>query len=124
VSDYIHLWIDDERPMPESFTHWVKTSEEAIEFLKENRRSKGPLIEIISFDHDLGYSYEEGHSSLDGGRQDDNTRRVLLWMIEHQFWPMVIYVHSYNPVGAKWLLDTARQEAPPIVEVSRITLNF
>lgn len=120
----IHLWIDDERPMPEAFTHWVKTSQEAIDFLQSVRDDKESFVQVISFDHDLGYNYEDGHSSLDGGQQDDTSRPVLLWMIENQFWPMIIFVHSYNPIGAQWLMGMAQQYAPPVVQVSRVSLNF
>ena len=48
LANGFRVWLDDERPVPEGFTHWVKTAEEAIELLKTGR------VKHISLDHDLG----------------------------------------------------------------------
>lgn len=78
------LWIDDIRQPPQDFTHWAKTSEEAIELLKSNH------FEVASFDHDLG--------------GDDTTRKVVLWLCENDtHWPSICIVHSQNPIGVTWL---------------------
>jgi len=78
------LWIDDMRPAPEGW-YWVKTSTEAIEWLKHNQ----PLI--ISFDHDLG---------------DDDTSIAVANFLEEKAYnkemgSFIWYIHSANPVGRK-----------------------
>jgi hypothetical protein len=119
-----NLWIDDERVPPVSWTanpapHWAKTSIEAINYL-QSAMEWGAEYEMISFDHDLGYNYEDGSSILDGGERDDNSRRVLMWMIENDFWPSkALLVHTMNPVGSQWLLGTARRYAPGYITVER-----
>ncbi len=42
------VWLDDERPMPDSFDIHCKTATEAIELLKTGKVTR------ISLDHDLG----------------------------------------------------------------------
>jgi hypothetical protein len=96
------LWIDDERPMPEEFSDWVKSSQEAIEALEFVQYNNGEPLDLISFDHDL--SVHEGFY--------DESRRVLLWMIENNVWPKEIRVHTANPVGHKWLVSMAQRYAP------------
>ena len=107
------LWIDDLRKDPDREWAgvaepegwiWVKTSEDAIGWLRAQRYFQTPLDQI-SFDHDLG--------------GEDTTRKVLTWMIENEYWPKVITVHSANPVGRDWLLGTAERYAPEGVEVRR-----
>ncbi len=93
----MNLWIDDLRSAPEG--EWViaRTSVDAIRTLAA-ARTAGVSFELVNFDHDLG--------------GEDDTRRVLTWMIEHEYWPRAIRVHSMNPVGRKWLIGTARRYAP------------
>ncbi len=110
------LWIDDERPAPEGFDWVAKTSDEAIAYL--SFASHG-LVEI-SFDHDLGYNWEDGHPSLDGDVPDDTTRPVMLWMIEHNVWPEQLTIHTGNPVGREWLLGMANRYGPPEMEIYQI----
>lgn len=128
----VAVWIDDERPVPVDFEDMlavgydnvahVKTSQEAIDYLAGMGEER-PLI--ISFDHDLGYNYEDGSSAIDGGVRDDNSRRVLDWMIEHDFWPTeLITIHSMNPIGAKYLYDVAKRYAPPWIAVQRVRLDW
>lgn len=120
----MNLWIDDERVPPVSWTDnpapdWATTSVHAINLLRA-RMEQGVEYEVISFDHDLGYNYEDGSNLLDGGVRDDNSRPVLLWMIENNFWPsQALLVHTMNPVGSQWLLGTAKTYAPGHVLVTR-----
>jgi hypothetical protein len=97
------LWIDDERPMPKEFDTWAKSSAEAIQALENLIHTPGEPFELASFDHDL--SHTDGH--------DDESRPVLLWMIENNVWPDEIRVHTANPVGHKWLVSMATRYAPP-----------
>lgn len=78
------LWIDDIRLPPQGYD-WAKTSQEAIDYLKDNSP------EHISFDHDLG--------------GEDTSRKVVLWLCENNDkWPKTASVHSMNPVGRDWLI--------------------
>lgn len=81
------IWVDDIRPAPRRWW-WDKTSKDAITSLADHKRWKiRPYA--ISLDHDLG--------------GDDTTRPVVIWMIENDFWPIEVFVHSANPVGCDWL---------------------
>lgn len=79
------LWIDDIRTPPDDGWVWATNSEQAILVLNTMN------FKIASFDHDLG--------------GDDTTRKVILWLCEHEDkWPKECYVHSMNNVGREWLL--------------------
>jgi hypothetical protein len=98
------LYIDDLRPTPPGYDVTARTSSEALSVLQTYVRDGRTDLEEVSFDHDLG--------------GDDESRRVLMWMIENDVWPSKrIAVHSMNPVGANWLRGTARRYAPDGVEV-------
>jgi hypothetical protein len=106
----MNLWIDDERPSPDTSWTIATTSASAIEILHAWVSMRNLLhaqnfsdLEIVSFDHDLG--------------GDDTTRPVLLWMIENEVWPKILRVHTANPVGRQWLLGTADRYAPMEVEI-------
>lgn len=87
----MNIWVDDIRTPPDDNWFWIKTSTETIIKLEKLKRAwkTGTVIEVLSLDHDLG--------------GDDTTRPVLLWMIEHNFWPVEIRIHTANPVGRIWL---------------------
>ena len=90
------IWVDDLRTPPNDGTtwEWCKSSRQAIWLLSSSKyyletgRAKGS-IGIMSLDHDLG--------------GDDTTRPIVLWMIENDFWPVEVRVHTANPVGRAWL---------------------
>jgi hypothetical protein len=91
------IWVDDIRTPPDETWYWIKTSKKAMMFLEflasKNACSeicrKEAFVELMSLDHDLG--------------GDDTTRPIVLWMIENDFWPVEVRVHSANPPGAYWL---------------------
>lgn len=85
----MRLWIDDLRPAPDSTWTVATTSAQAIAELTA-AKAAGTVVERISFDHDLG--------------GDDNTRKVVIWIIENDFWPEQCLVHTANPVGREWLV--------------------
>jgi hypothetical protein len=90
----MRLWIDDVRPSPAGWT-WAKSSAAAISALAEHD------VTEASFDHDLG--------------GDDTSRRVVLWLCEHEeHWPTVVHVHSANPVGVEWLTGMINRYGPGI----------
>ncbi len=78
----VMLWIDDERPAPESWL-WVKSSGAAIKVLSTGR------VTEVSFDHDLG--------------GDDTAYMVASWCEEMASRDLLKgfkwNVHSANPVG-------------------------
>src|SRR4051812_29578119 len=99
----MRLWIDDERVMPGGYTHWARSSADAIEML-DRQQFMSDRFELVSFDHDLG-----------GTTNDDTSRPVLTWMIEHDMWPNEIRFHTANSVGYDWLFGTATRYAPKSV---------
>lgn len=84
------LYIDDVRDVPDGYD-LARTSDEAIRMI-ERQMDAGVPYTYISFDHDLG--------------GDDTTRRVVMWMIEHEHPTIGWNVHSANPVGMEWLAGT------------------
>ena len=98
----IRIWLDDLRTPPVGWV-WVKDSATAIEMLSEFQRL-GTEYELISFDHDLG--------------GDDTSRRVLMWIIENEFFPTdEVFVHTANSVGREFLVGTAKRYMPEHVKV-------
>lgn len=92
-----NLWLDDLRTPPQDYETWAKSSTEAIALLIWMQTS-GETLERISFDHDLG--------------GEDTSRRVVIWMIENDFYPESATVHSANPVGREWLLGMINRYFP------------
>ena len=97
------LFIDDERfPVTEDWVI-VRTSVEAISYMKDHG-----FPSMISFDHDLG--------------GDDTSRPVVRWIGDQVVSEGVqlpadfnFYVHSQNPVGRDWINGTMNR----IVELAR-----
>ena len=86
------IWVDDIRPAPEGW-HWWTSSEMALFYLDQWKMLVAENMidapQIMSLDHDLG--------------GDDTTRPIVIWMIENDFWPVEVRVHSANSVGYEWL---------------------
>jgi hypothetical protein len=104
----MRIYLDDERPLPKTFTHLVVTSRAAIDLL-EQARQDGVVVEEMSFDHDLG-GWREGEDY-------DDSKRVLRWIIANNYWPRTLRFHTANPIAHKWLRLLARDEAPEGVVV-------
>lgn len=93
------LWVDDDdwsgaRTPPGDDWVWAKNSKDALEYLKT-----GEVTEI-SLDHDLG--------------GDDTTRRLVLWMCEHETFPEIVHVHTANIVGRDWLVGMVNRYGPGV----------
>ena len=95
----IKIWLDDERPKPDSSWYSVRGSHVAILLLKACIR-RDIIPKAISLDHDLG--------------GDDTSRAVVLWMCENDFWPTEVYVHTANPVGREWLVGMVDRYGPGV----------
>lgn len=91
----MRLWLDDERPMPDGYTHQAYTAKEAIDLLETGK------VECISLDHYLGENNGTGYevacfierSAFEGTLQS-----------------MRLKVHSQDPVG-KQKIKIALQNA-------------
>lgn len=90
------LWVDDLRN-PGDGWYWAKDSFTALLEL-DAARDAGYEIEWMSLDHDLG--------------GDDTSRRIVHWMIENDFWPKRVTVHSANPPGVYWLESMIERYKP------------
>ncbi len=88
----MNVFLDDRRPAPDDTWVLVTTPSAAISLLETGE------VELISFDHDLGY---DGEIELTGND-------VLLWIEEavalRGFQPPEMLVHSANPPGHEKLL--------------------
>lgn len=95
------LFVDDERPKPDDTWTLVTNSVDAMAVIKafhmHNRE-----IDTISLDHDL--STQLGW--------DDDTRVIMLYMCEHDYWPDNLYIHTANPCGEEWLVGMAKRYGP------------
>lgn len=108
------LWVDDERSLPKDIQddteanpqhRWriATSSDIAISFLSRWKARPYITLEEVSLDHDLG--------------GDDTAMSVVNWMIEHEYWPKVVTVHTANPVGRENLLRALNAEAPAEVDI-------
>lgn len=80
------LFIDDLRNPPSEDYHVVRSTEQALEWIKKNG-----MPSFISFDHDLG---------------GEDTSMVFLRRLHNEIWTEIqsipdYVVHSANPVGSK-----------------------
>lgn len=100
----LKLFVDDERPRPDNSWTLAVSSKAAI-YAIEAHRASGLQIDTISLDHDL--STRLGY--------DDDTRGIMLYMCEHDYWPKNLYVHTANPCGEEWLVGMTKRYGPPNV---------
>jgi hypothetical protein len=81
------LWLDDERPVPDSRWTPVRTAEECIKLLKQGG------VEKLSLDHDLGVGYSTGYKVacfVEEAAHNGTIEPI-----------MRMYAHSANPVGRR-----------------------
>lgn len=95
------LFVDDERPRPDDSWTLVTNSPDAMSLIKACHGSNYK-IDTISLDHDL--STQLGF--------DDDTRCIMLYMCEHDYWPENLYIHTANPCGEEWLVGMALRYGP------------
>ena len=81
------LWLDDIRPMPNSYTHHAH-SVNAAKMMIESAEEIGEKIECIDCDHDLGDYAKDGGDGI----------KLLDWLLERNtLYPITL--HTQNPVG-------------------------
>ena len=96
------LWLDDVRAAPPGWV-WAKTNEEAKLVFLEGE------VTHCSLDHDLGMHIandvndwdeiiEIAYSEQEG--EPETGLDLVEWMIENDFVPEHITIHSWNPDGA------------------------
>ena len=98
----LKIYLDDERPTPEGYTHRCYGPEEVIALLQQAEKD-GDIVELISLDHDLGeFNREHNRTGYD----------VLTWLEEQVHTrgfipPRTVAIHSANP-SAKEKMRAAR----------------
>lgn len=79
---------------------WAKTADEAIDYLKTGR------VERASLDHDLADEHYPWSGIPEGQWKEKTGLTVVRWMVENNVWPRHgVRVHSWNPVGAKRMIQ-------------------
>ncbi len=79
----MRVWLDDERPMPEMYTHHAKTADEAIALLATGK------VDTISLDYDLGMEHAGNKTGYDVARYieenalNGNLKRIRLRVHTH-----------------------------------------
>ena len=81
------IWLDDLRPMPNTFDIHIKTAQKCINILKTQK------VTHISFDHDLGL--EECGTGYDVAKYIEEA--AYFGMLTPVQW----FVHSANPQGKR-----------------------
>ncbi len=99
----MRLFIDDERKTPSNFTHAAATVDDAI-YLLICAQIEGEPVELISFDWDA-HKWKA-----------ITFRRVAEWMIENNFWPQAIRIHSASP-DRSILERLLRDNAPATTDI-------
>jgi hypothetical protein len=108
----IYIWLDDVREPPSLADSgipfaWVKTADEAIEYLKTGE------VVFASLDHDLAdeHYYEcskalgEGRPLNTSGFREKTGMSVITWMDEQNVWPKEgVRVHTLNDQGRDRML--------------------
>ena len=95
----IKLFVDDERPRPDDSWVLALCADYAIAVLAEYRDDPTYDVDVISLDHDLGYT-------------TDTIMPVLFWMRDNDYWPRDIYVHTANEDGEEVMLGFIEAHAP------------
>lgn len=96
------LWLDDVRSPPDESWEWVRTNEQAKDWLYNER-----VVEC-SLDHDLGLhdvdDPNDWDALMDAGEKTKNSETgldLVNWMIENNLVPPIVRIHSWNPDGVK-----------------------
>lgn len=95
------LFVDDERPVPDNSWTLATTSKAALYAIGGHHR-ESLILDSLSLDHDL--SNQLGY--------DDDTRCIMLYMCEYDYWPTNLYIHTANPAGQEWLVGMAKRYGP------------
>jgi hypothetical protein len=105
----LRLFIDDEREAPDETWIPAMTVSNALTMLELARANDEVRFAAVSLDYDLGFGnvfdYDTGFEPL-------TTIPILEWMIDKDYWPDDIYVHTANLDGEEELLRMIAERAP------------
>lgn len=89
------IWIDGfQEPPSDDWVH-AETLNEAFAFL-ETWFSKDKPLEAVGYCHDLAYNSET--------EQTETIRPIILWQIEHMYYPTKAYILANDPVGREYIV--------------------
>lgn len=141
------LWHDDVRPPPPGW-EWARTNDTAKALLKGGNVEEISLDHDLGYDgpppgpcgeclgSGLDFSFDEpqpcGPCDGDGfiggdilyvaGDDDDDGLELVRWMVEEDYLPEKITIHSWNPDGAKDMAATLRDAGViPLVREFRVS---
>jgi hypothetical protein len=104
------LWHDDIRRPPDDSWIWARTNQDAQLILRSGE------VDIISMDHDLGLHNADPDvqdADMQRGWDEENDGYTLAkWMVEENFIPDNITIHSWNPYGAKRMANKLAEANP------------
>lgn len=104
----INVYLDDVRNCPPGFV-LARTYYECIELLQKHD------VHILSLDHDLGDDNPyAGYTRLSWSGYD-----VCKYIVEHNRWPDMIYLHTANPVGRDNMYQLLSRYKPDHVKLYR-----
>jgi hypothetical protein len=108
----LKVWHDDIRRPPDNSWIWVRTNQEAMRCISLAFTLEAPVHEI-SMDHDLGlHNHDPDVPDADmqmGWDEENDGFELVKWMVEHDYVPEIVTIHSWNPDGAKRMADYLRQ---------------
>jgi hypothetical protein len=90
---------------------WADTYEKAVEALETTLEP----FDVAYLDHDLG----DIHTYADGRRFEfcgSDVVRYITDKLDPEFWPKKFIVHSWNPVGARYMTNTLREHGASVVQ--------
>lgn len=96
----INVFLDDMRVCPNNFT-LVKSVKKCIRMLETEE------INVLSLDHDLGHNVPTGYD-------------LCKWIVEHNIYPKIIYIHSSNPVGVNNMIQLLTRYAPKDITIKKV----
>lgn len=84
----VSVWLDDVRPMPDTYDVHVRTAEQVIDLVKTG------FVYCLSLDNDLGDGYTPGYKVVDWLEA-----AIRCGTLDVRQIPSVVHVHSSNPVA-------------------------
>lgn len=103
----IAIWLDDERPMPQGFTHHAKTAQEAIDLLKTE------TVVYIDLDYDLGYGQPTGlevANFIAEGAKNGTLNNMIIGLHTHSIGGRKELSHVLRQAKEIWLKKTPTKE--------------
>lgn len=109
IGEHYHwkLWHDDVRRPPDTSWVWARTNDIAIKLIDTNGKP-----DECSLDHDLGLHNADPDvpdADMQQGWDEENDGFDLVkWMVDNDFVPDKVTIHSWNPWGAERMASYIR----------------